>query len=159
MENVGCDKTRMIYQEEIDGKIYTYQMINMGDYVGSSSRPWWATAPACWKLMNMKVQEGEKTVLKYDTLIDDHGDLQRVILDDGAVKRVRFYKPGTNEVDEDALYVGDEKYEYVQGKLNTTEKLPQSSLLKYDTVDDYVNLARTTERTLVKDIQMGRTNR
>ena len=85
MELIRDEKDKKIYADE-GTKLYT--MINMGEYIGHSSREWYEDAPEAWRLMfyDEMLKDGKKKHI--EALVDELGDYTRIIVELNGSKRI-----------------------------------------------------------------------
>lgn len=78
-----------------------FTFVDMGNYVGHSSRQWYEQSPSCWRLMFYDDNKSEQPV-HIEALVDSAGDYSRILVHDGNIKRVLLLNG--NLVDEDIIY-------------------------------------------------------
>lgn len=79
-----------------------YKFINMGEYVGYTTRDWYEEAPECYRLMAYNETQ-EDGILHIEALIDSLGDYSRLIVKKGSEERVIALSG--KHVLEDVVYV------------------------------------------------------
>ena len=151
MEILEQEKKKALLSDEIGGQTYKVTMLDMGSYIGFRSRPWYAKAPEKWRAMSIDVTSPEKEGLHYESLVDDLGDLSRVILktDDNRISRIRLYNDAWGQGIEDILHIDGHSYTYNPEQKTFVDEMgnvaPATQFSQYDLVDSMVALAATME--------------
>ena len=151
MEILEQDKKKALLSDEIGDQTYKVTMLDMGSYIGFRSRPWYAKPAPKWRAMMIDVSSPEKVGMHYESLVDDKGDLNRVIIksEDNRTSRIRLYNDAWGQGIEDILHVDGHSYTYDPEQKAFIDELgntaPASQFSQYDLVDSMVALAATME--------------
>ena len=160
MRIIEQEKKKALLQDEIDNKKYNITILDMGNYIGYNSRPWYVTPKPKWKVMSMDATSPEKDGFHYESLVDVYGDITRVILksEDDKISRIRHYDYGQIE---DTLYIEGVAYKYNtdQGFVDERGNIaPTSQFSQYGFVDSTVALANAMEEEYKLILENQKTN-
>ncbi len=163
MEIIKQEKKQALLEDVIDNKKYQITMLDMGSYIGYRSRPWYSTPKPVWKAMSIDASSTEKNGFHYESLVDEYGEITRVILksEDNSISRIRHYDFGQIE---DTIYIGKTAYKYDPNQKNFVDEsgniAPTSQFSQYGMIDSVVALANTMEEEykLMLDNQKTKNN-
>lgn len=88
MKLILDDKNKKVFFDQSGEKEKIYTLINMGNYVGHRSRPWYMEAEPCWLLMFYDERKDKETIFHCEALCDEQGQYTRLIMEQNDIKRV-----------------------------------------------------------------------
>lgn len=98
MEFTQTDNGNLEYEDE--NGVYTF--VDMGVYVGYTSRDWWVVPPECWRLMFYE-SKNDNQPIKIEALVDRFsGDYIKLMVTLKDMKRVLMIKYG--DVEQDTVF-------------------------------------------------------